>query len=211
MEHPLYFYNSLSRKKEQFIPLNSPFVGLYVCGPTVYSEPHLGHVRMSISFDILFRYLLYLGYKVRYVRNITDVGHLEDELSGTGQDRIAKKAKLEQLEPMEIVQKYKLAFQNALSLLNTLPPSIEPHASGHIIEQQEMIRKILKNGYAYESDGSVFFDIKAYNEKFNYGILYQFFVLWIQINSCLVHDKDWGIFKYCPCNGNPLFLPFTKF
>jgi cysteinyl-tRNA synthetase len=171
MEHPLYFYNSLSRKKEQFIPLKPPFVGLYVCGPTVYSEPHLGHVRMAISFDILYRYLLHIGYKVRYVRNITDVGHLEDELAGAGEDRISKKARLEQLEPMEIVQKYTLAFQNALNLLNTLPPSIEPHASGHIIEQQEMIRKILKNGFAYESDGSVYFDIEAYNKKYQYGKL----------------------------------------
>lgn len=171
MEHPLYIYNSLSRKKEQFIPLNPPFIGLYVCGPTVYSEPHLGHVRMAITFDILYRYLLHLGYKVRYVRNITDVGHLEDELSDAGEDRIGRKARLEELEPMEIVQKYKLAFQDILKDLNTLPPSIEPQASGHIIEQQEMIRKILNAGYAYEENGSVYFDIEAYNKKYTYGKL----------------------------------------
>jgi len=171
MEHPLYIYNSLSRKKEQFIPINPPFAGLYVCGPTVYSEPHLGHVRMAITFDILYRYLLHLGYKVRYVRNITDVGHLEDELSGAGEDRIEKKARLEELEPMEIVQKYKLAFQEVLKELNTLPPCIEPQASGHIIEQQEMIRKILAAGFAYEVNGSVYFDIGTYNKKYTYGKL----------------------------------------
>ena len=171
MEHPLFIYNSLTRKKEQFIPLNPPAVGLYVCGPTVYSEPHLGHVRMAVSFDIVYRYLQHLGYKVRYVRNITDVGHLEDEEAGEGQDRIAKKAHLAQLEPMEIVQKYKLAFQEALQLLNTLPPSIEPQASGHIIEQQQMIRKILDKGYAYEAKGSVYFDIERYNKEYQYGKL----------------------------------------
>ena len=174
MQHPLYIYNSLSRKKEQFVPENPPFTGLYVCGPTVYSEPHLGHVRMAITYDILFRYLLHLGYKVRYVRNITDVGHLENELTGEGQDRIAKKAKIEQLEPMEVVQKYKLEFQKVLEQLNTLPPSIEPQASGHIIEQQVMIRKILDHGYAYVSDGSVYFDIEKYNEcnkEYPYGML----------------------------------------
>ena len=171
MDHKLYLHNTLSRQVEQFIPLNSPFVGLYVCGPTVYSEPHLGHVRMAITFDVLYRYLLYLGYKVRYVRNITDVGHLEDEVSGEGEDRITKKAKIEQLEPMEIVQKYKLEFQHVLEKLNTLSPSLEPQASGHIIEQQQMIEKILSNGYAYEVNGSVYFDIEAYNKKFPYGKL----------------------------------------
>jgi cysteinyl-tRNA synthetase len=171
MENPLNLYNSLTRKKEQFIPLHEPFVGMYVCGPTVYSEPHLGHVRMTITFDILYRYLLYLGYKVRYVRNITDVGHLEDEVAGQGEDRISKKARIEQLEPMEIVQKYKLAFQQALDKLNTLPPSIEPQASGHIIEQQQMIRKIVDNGFAYEANGSVYFDIEAYNKRYTYGKL----------------------------------------
>ena len=171
MEHKLFIFNSLSRKKEQFIPLNQPNVGLYVCGPTVYSEPHLGHVRMAITFDILYRYLMFLGYKVRYVRNITDVGHLEDELAGTGEDRISKKARLEQLEPMEIVQKYKNVFLKVLEILNTLPPSIEPQASGHIIEQQQMISRILEKGYAYEVNGSVYFDIDSYNKKHNYGKL----------------------------------------
>jgi cysteinyl-tRNA synthetase len=171
MKHPLSLYNSLTRKKEQFIPLHSPFVGMYVCGPTVYSEPHLGHVRMAITYDVLYRYLLNLSYKVRYIRNITDVGHLEDELSGQGEDRISKKARIEQLEPMEIVQKYKLEFQHVLEKLNTLPPSIEPQASGHIIEQQQMIRSIMENGYAYEVNGSVYFDIESYNRKFQYGKL----------------------------------------
>ncbi len=171
MEHKLSIYNSLTRKKEKFIPLNSPFVGLYVCGPTVYSEPHLGHIRMGITFDTLYRYLQYLGYQVRFVRNITDVGHLEDEVSGEGQDRITKKAKLEKLEPMEIVQKYKNLFNESFNKLNILPPSIEPQASGHIIEQQIMIRNIIQNGYAYETNGSVYFDIEAYNKKYNYGKL----------------------------------------
>ncbi len=171
MQHPLNIYNSLTRKKEKFQPLNPPHVGLYVCGPTVYSEPHLGHVRMAITFDILYRYLTYLGYKVRYVRNITDVGHLEDEISGEGEDRIAKKARLEQLEPMEVVQKYKNAFQDVLRVLNTVPPSIEPTASGHIIEQQLMIKKIMDNGYAYEKNGSVYFNIEKYNQKYTYGKL----------------------------------------
>ncbi len=170
-EHQFHLYNSLTRKKELFKPENPPNVGLYVCGPTVYSEPHLGHVRMAITFDVLFRYLKHMGYKVRYVRNITDVGHLEDELAGEGDDRIVKKAKLEQLEPMEVVQKYKNAFQHVLTLLNTLPPSIEPQASGHIIEQQLLIKKILENGFAYYVNGSVYFDIEAYNKKYNYGKL----------------------------------------
>ncbi|NJK87237.1 MAG: cysteine--tRNA ligase [Bacteroidales bacterium] len=171
MQHPLFIYNSLTRTKEQFIPLNPPHTGLYVCGPTVYSEPHLGHIRMAITFDILFRYLKFLGYKVRYVRNITDVGHLENEVSGEGEDRIGKKAKIEQLEPMEIVQKYKLEFQYALEALNVLPPSIEPQASGHIIEQQLMIEKIIQKGFGYEVNGSVYFDIEAYNKKYPYGKL----------------------------------------
>lgn len=171
MKHKLFIYNSLSRKKEQFIPLNPPHVGLYVCGPTVYSEPHLGHVRMAITFDILFRYLRALDYKVRYVRNITDVGHLEDELTGQGEDRISKKARLEQLEPMEIVQKYKNVFLKVLEVLNTLPPSIEPQASGHIIEQQQMISRIMEEGYAYEVNGSVYFDIDRYNKSHEYGKL----------------------------------------
>lgn len=171
MEHKLSVYNSLTRQKEQFIPLNPPNVGLYVCGPTVYGEPHLGHIRMAITFDILYRYLLFLGYKVRFVRNITDVGHLEDEVAGAGEDRIAKRAKLEELEPMEIVQKYKNLFADSFRKLNILPPTIEPQASGHIIEQQLMIKKIIEHGFAYNVNGSVYFDIETYNKKYNYGKL----------------------------------------
>jgi cysteinyl-tRNA synthetase len=170
MQQVLNIYNSLSRKKEEFKPLNAPNVGLYVCGPTVYGDPHLGHARPAITFDILFRYLTHIGYKVRYVRNITDVGHLEND-ADAGEDKIAKKARLEQLEPMEVVQYYTNRYHDYMNMLNVLPPSIEPTASGHIIEQQEMIREILKNGYAYESNGSIYFDVKKYNEKFGYGTL----------------------------------------
>ena len=151
MEHKLNIYNTLSRKKELFIPLNSPYVGMYVCGPTVYGDGHLGHARPAITFDLLFRYLKHLGYKVRYVRNITDVGHLEND-ADEGEDKIAKKARLEQLEPMEVVQYYLNRYHKAMEALNVLPPSIEPHASGHIIEQIEYIKKILDAGYAYIPD-----------------------------------------------------------
>ncbi len=171
MQNNLFIYNSLTRKKERFIPLHSPFVGLYVCGPTVYSNAHLGHARPAITFDLLDRYLLHLGYKVRYVRNITDVGHLEDENLGEGEDRIAKKARQEQLEPMEVVQKYLNTFHRNLDQLNTLQPSIEPRASGHIIEQQELIKEILEKEFAYEVNGSVYFDVLKYSEKYNYGTL----------------------------------------
>lgn len=170
MNHPLTIYNTLTRKKEQFIPFHSPNVGMYVCGPTVYGDPHLGHARPAITFDILFRYLSHLGYKVRYVRNITDVGHLEND-EDEGEDKIAKKARLEQLEPMEIVQYYTLRYHKAMELLNVLPPSIEPKASGHILEQIEFVEKILKAGFAYESEGSVYFDVEKYNQKHHYGKL----------------------------------------
>ena len=170
MKNRLVLYNTLSRKKEQFEPINPPFVGLYVCGPTVYGDAHLGHARPAITFDLLFRYLKYLGYKVRYVRNITDVGHLTDD-SDDGEDKIAKKARLEQLEPMEVVQYYLNRYHHAMEALNVLPPSIEPHASGHIIEQIELVKKILDNGYAYESEGSVYFDVEKYNKDHNYGVL----------------------------------------
>ena len=163
MEHPLNIYNTLTRKKEQFIPLHEPHVGMYVCGPTVYGDAHLGHARPAITFDLLFRYLTHLGYKVRYVRNITDVGHLEHD-ADDGEDKIAKKARLEQLEPMEVVQYYLNRYHQAMDALNVLPPSIEPHASGHIIEQIELVKKILDNGYAYESQGSVYFDGEKYNK-----------------------------------------------
>ncbi|MDO9634551.1 MAG: cysteine--tRNA ligase [Paludibacter sp.] len=170
MEHKLYIYNTLSRKKEQFIPIHEPHVGLYVCGPTVYGDGHLGHARPAITFDILFRYLMHLGYKVRYVRNITDVGHLEND-ADSGEDKIAKKARLDELEPMEVVQYYTNRYHKAMEALNVLPPSIEPHASGHIMEQIEFTQKILDAGYAYESEGSVYFDVVKYNEKYHYGKL----------------------------------------
>jgi cysteinyl-tRNA synthetase len=170
MENNFTIYNSLSRKKEPFKPLHSPFVGLYVCGPTVYSDPHLGHARPAVTFDLLYRYLLHLEYKVRYVRNITDVGHLEND-ADEGEDKIEKKARLEHLEPMEVVQKYINSFLKNMEQLNTLHPSIEPRASGHIIEQQMLIEEILQKGYAYEINGSVYFDVLKYNEKYNYGKL----------------------------------------
>lgn len=171
MDNKLYIYNTLTRKKEEFIPLNSPNVGLYVCGPTVYSDTHLGHSRPAITFDVLYRYLKYLGYKVRYVRNITDVGHLENEVTEEGEDKIQKKARIEQLEPMEVVQFYLNRFRESMKSLNVLSPSIEPLASGHIIEQQQMIDKILQNGFAYEKNGSIYFDVEKYNKKYNYGKL----------------------------------------
>jgi cysteinyl-tRNA synthetase len=170
MTQDLYIYNTLSRKKEKFIPLHAGHVGLYVCGPTVYSDTHLGHSRPNITFDLLYRYLLHLGYKVRYVRNVTDVGHLEND-ADEGEDKIAKKAKLDQLEPMEVVQYYLLRFRANMATLNVLPPSIEPFASGHIIEQQLMIQKILDKGYAYIANGSVYFDIEAYSKNHSYGKL----------------------------------------
>ena len=171
MVQDLKLYNTLSRKKELFQPLNPPFVGLYVCGPTVYSNVHLGNVRTFLTFDILYRYLQHIGYKVRYVRNITDVGHLEND-ADQGEDKIAMKARLEKLEPMEIVQKYTNDFHEVSQIMNLLPPSIEPSATGHIIEQIETIQKLINNGFAYESAGSVYFDIKKYNEKYKkYGEL----------------------------------------
>ena len=168
--NPLIIYNTLTRRKEPFKPLHAPHVGMYVCGPTVYGDAHLGHARPAITFDLLFRYLKHLGYKVRYVRNITDVGHLEHD-ADEGEDKIAKKARLEQLEPMEVVQYYTLRYHHAMEALNVLPPSIEPHASGHIIEQIELVKQILANGYAYESQGSVYFDVEKYNKEHRYGIL----------------------------------------
>lgn len=170
MEQTLLIYNTLSRRKERFEPLHAPNVGMYVCGPTVYGDPHLGHARPAITFDTVFRYLRHLGYKVRYVRNITDVGHLEHD-ADEGDDKIAKKARLEQLEPMEIAQHYTNRYHAAMEALGVLPPSIEPHATGHIIEQQELVSRILANGYAYESNGSVYFDIEKYNKDHKYGIL----------------------------------------
>ena len=163
-------YNTLTRTKQLFTPIHEGKVGMYVCGPTVYGDGHLGHARPAITFDVLFRYLSHLGYKVRYVRNITDVGHLEHD-ADDGEDKIAKKARLEQLEPMEVVQHYLTRYHKAMDALNVLPPSIEPHASGHIIEQIEYIKKILDSGYAYISDGSVYFDVPKFNKEHPYGKL----------------------------------------
>ena len=166
----LKIYNTLSRKKEIFKPIVENRVGMYVCGPTVYGDPHLGHARPGITFDVVFRYLKHADYKVRYVRNITDAGHLEND-ADQGEDKIAKQARLEQLEPMEIVQFYTLSYHKAMEKLNCLPPSIEPRATGHIIEQIEMVKGILENGFAYEANGSVYLDVNKYNEKYPYGIL----------------------------------------
>lgn len=166
----LFLTNTLSHKKELFVPIHPGHVGMYVCGPTVYGDAHLGHARPGVTYDVLFKFLKHLGYKVRYVRNITDVGHLEHD-ADEGEDKIAKKARLEQLEPMEVVQTYTLRYHEAMRMLNVAPPSIEPRASGHIIEQIETVKKILDAGYAYESNGSIYFDVAKYNQKFHYGIL----------------------------------------
>ena len=167
---PLYLTNTLSRNKELFKPIHEGHVGMYVCGPTVYGDAHLGHARPGVTYDVLFRLLKYLGYKVRYVRNITDVGHLEHD-ADEGEDKIAKKARLEQLEPMEVVQYYTERYHEAMRLLNVQSPSIEPRASAHIIEQIEAVKKILAAGYAYESNGSIYFDVQKYNQAHHYGVL----------------------------------------
>ena len=170
MQQKLNLYNTLTRKKEVFEPLHAPFVGMYVCGPTVYGEPHLGHARSAVTYDVLYRFLKSEGYKVRYVRNVTDVGHLEND-ADEGEDKIQKRAKLEHLEPMEVAQHYTNIYHEELRRLNVLPPDIEPRASGHIIEQIQMIQEILDNGLAYEANGSIYFDVQAYNKNHNYGKL----------------------------------------
>lgn len=170
MPRDLFIYNTLTREKEKFQPLVPGHVGLYVCGPTVYGDPHLGHARPGVVYDLFVRLLKDLGYKVRYVRNITDVGHLEND-SDSGEDKINRKARLEELEPMEVVQYYTIRYHQAMAALNTLPPSIEPRASGHITEQIAMIQQILDAGMAYEINGSVYFDVKKYNLEHCYGIL----------------------------------------
>ncbi len=170
MENNLFIYNTLSRKKEEFKALNAPHVGMYVCGPTVYGDAHLGHARPAITFDIVYRYLQHIGFKVRYVRNITDVGHLEAD-ADEGEDKIAKKARLEQVEPMEIVQYYVNRYRDNMNQLNVLRPCIEPQASGHIIEQITMVQDILDKGFAYETNGSIYFDVEKYNQSHPYGIL----------------------------------------
>jgi cysteinyl-tRNA synthetase len=169
-KHPIKIYNSLSGEKETFTPIHEGYVGMYVCGPTVYSNVHLGNVRTFMSFDMIFRYLKHLGFKVRYVRNITDAGHLEND-ADVGEDKITKKARLEEIEPMEIVQRYTVDFHNTLNQFNFLTPSIEPTATGHIIEQIELIKTIIANGFGYEINGSVYFDVHKYNTTNNYGIL----------------------------------------
>ncbi|KAI4469318.1 cysteinyl-trna synthetase [Holotrichia oblita] len=170
MKTKLVLYNTLKRRKEEFVPLNPPFAGMYVCGPTVYGDPHLGHARPAITFDVLFRYLADSGYKVRYVRNITDVGHLEND-ADEGEDKISGKAKLENLEPMEVAQYYTDRYHRYMEMIGVLPPSIEPRASGHIIEQINIIERIMEKGYAYESNGSVYFDVETYRRKHDYGKL----------------------------------------
>ena len=170
MQHPLHVYNSLTRKKEQFIPIQESHVGMYLCGPTVYGEPHLGHARSAINFDILYRYLQEVGYKVRYVRNITDVGHLEND-ADEGEDKIGKIAKVEQIEPMEVAQHYTNVYRDSLLKLNCMRPSIEPVASGHILEQIDVIKKIMDRGLAYEVNGSVYFDVVKYSQEGDYGLL----------------------------------------
>ena len=170
MQPKLRIYNSLTRRKEDFNPLSPPYVGMYVCGPTVYSDVHLGNVRTFLSFDVIYRYLTYLGYKVRYIRNITDVGHLEND-ADEGEDKIGKKAKLENLEPMEIVQRYTNGFHQVMRMFNILEPNIEPTATAHIQEQIAMISRILDQGYGYESNGSVYFDVEKYNQDHTYGVL----------------------------------------
>ncbi len=170
MQQTVFVYNTLTRTKEEFVPLDAPYVGMYVCGPTVYSDAHLGNARTYISFDLIFRYLTHLGYKVRYVRNITDAGHLEGD-ADTGEDKISKKAKLSKLEPMEIVQRYSIGFHDVMREFNVLPPSIEPTATGHIIEQIELVKIMLERGFAYDVDGSIYFDVEKYNATQDYGIL----------------------------------------
>ena len=170
MSLKLKVFNSLTREKEIFEPLNAPNVGMYVCGPTVYNDVHLGNVRTFISFDVISRYLRYLGYNVRYVRNITDVGHLTDDRDD-GEDKISKRAKLENLEPMEIVQKYTLGFRETMGIFNSIPPDIEPSATGHIVEQIEMTKKIIENGFGYEVNGSIYFDVEKYHKSSYYGEL----------------------------------------
>lgn len=189
MQNNLHIFNSLSKKKEPFKALHEPFAGMYVCGPTVYSDTHLGHSRPAITFDMLFRYLTHLGYKVRYVRNITDVGHLEND-ADEGEDKILKKARLEHVEPMEVVQKYMDSYHRNMDQLNVLNPSIEPRASGHIIEQQLLIKELLEKGYAYEVNGSVYFDVLKYNEKYQYGKLSGRVLEDLQSNSRTLEGQD---------------------
>lgn len=190
----LHVYNTVSKSKEKFEPISAPHVGMYVCGPTVYSDVHIGNCRTIISFDVIYRYLTYLGYKVRYVRNITDVGHLEND-ADEGEDKISKKAKLENLEPMEVVQKYTNGFHDIVARFNALKPSIEPTATGHLLEQIEYIQEIIDNGYAYESNGSVYFDVEKYAKKYAYGELSGRKIDELQSNTRALAGQDE---KQCP-------------
>ncbi|MDR1056734.1 MAG: cysteine--tRNA ligase [Prevotellaceae bacterium] len=189
MDSSFVIYNTLSRSKEVFQPLHAPHVGLYVCGPTVYGDPHLGHARPAITFDLLFRYLSFLNYKVRYVRNITDVGHLVND-ADEGEDKIEKKARLDDIEPMEVVQYYTNRYHKFMDKLNVLSPSIEPHASGHIIEQIELVKTIIKHGFAYGANGSVYFDVKKYNEQYTYGKLSGRVLEDLQANTRTLDGQD---------------------
>ncbi|MDP6908180.1 MAG: cysteine--tRNA ligase [Flavobacteriales bacterium] len=189
MSSKLHFYNTVTKKKEEFKPMNPPFVGMYVCGPTVYGDAHLGHARSAITFDIVYRYLKHLSFKVRYVRNITDVGHLEND-ADHGEDKIAKKARLEQLEPMEVVQHYKDRYHKEMDALNNFRPSIEPQASGHIIEQIAMTESILEKGFAYVADGSVYFDVEKYAKTHDYGKLSGRKIEDLQSNSRTLEGQD---------------------
>lgn len=186
MNNNLVVYNTLTRKKEVFEPINAPFVGMYVCGPTVYGDVHLGNCRTFISFDLIYRYLMHLKYKVRYVRNITDAGHLEGDRD-EGDDKFSKKARLEKLEPMEIVQRYTIGFHDVLRIFNTIPPNIEPTATGHIAEQIEMVKEIIDNGFAYEINGSVYFDVEKYSKEYNYTILTN-----RNIDDLIANSRDLG-------------------
>jgi cysteinyl-tRNA synthetase len=190
MQKSLFIYNTLSRQKEEFKPINPPFAGMYVCGPTVYSDPHMGHARSAVVFDLLYRYLLHLGYRVRYVRNITDVGHLQDEVADEGEDKIERKARQEHVEPMEVVQRYMNTYHRNMDQLNLLKPSIEPRATGHIIEQQELIAALLEKGYAYISNGSVYFDVEAYSRKYSYGRLSGRVIEDLQSNTRKLEGQD---------------------
>lgn len=189
MENKLLIFNTLTRQKEVFEPINAPHVGMYVCGPTVYSDVHLGNVRSFLTFDVVYRYLKFLDYKVRYVRNITDVGHLADD-SDDGEDKIAKKARLEKLEPMEIVQKYTVGFHDVMRVFNILPPSIEPTATGHIVEQIEMVKRIVERGWAYEVDGSVYFDVRKFAAEYPYGQLSGRNIDELQANTRTLDGQD---------------------
>ena len=209
MNNTIYIKNSLTGKKEKFVPIHKDFIGVYVCGPTVYSDVHLGNCRTFIFFDTMVRYFKFLGYKVRYVRNITDVGHLEND-ADEGEDKIVKKAKLEQLEPMEIAQKYTLNFREVMSCFNALSPDIEPTATGHISEQIEMISDIIKNGYAYEVNGSVYFNVKKYIDDLTDNQLKQLEIFLNFEDETILNFDNYNIIKN-NIDKNPISKIFKNF